>query len=376
MPITSLQIHNTGNRFSRRGASLTEVPADVVALAASLRALDLASNQLESLSLPPALPALEELLLADNLLDAPTVQRLQPPLPPTLKILDLTANRLIALPPMLLQLPQLAVLRLARQQLRSLPKELYRLGALEELDVSFNRLESALPLDEPGLPKLRTLLLQGNCLRTLALEADALPRLRTLDASGNKITEWPECLGKLGSLHTLLLGNNGLKSLVGSTLVAVKRMWTPGSGVHELLELSVLGAEHNDLRELPPTLRMLKQLSKLDVRCNPIATDALRLAQAHCDAIGARLRCVRFATMGAPLLPPSVAPGPLLVSDPPSEGSAACHRPTLLRAHVTHIVSIAPPARADRNVISTGAYTGFRVAASTVSRSRERAASA
>mgnify|MGYP003331007666 CR=1 FL=1 len=47
-----------------------------------------------------------------------------------------------------------------------------------------------------------------------------------------------------------------------------------------------LSIAENDLRELPPTLRMLKQLSKLDVRCNPIATDALRLAASRATPAG------------------------------------------------------------------------------------------
>ena len=93
--------------------------------------------------------------------------RLRPALPATLRILDLTANRLVAFPPLLLRLPQLTVLRVARQQLRALPSALSALVSLEEFDASYNSLGAALQLEAPGLPRLRRLLLNGNCLTTV-----------------------------------------------------------------------------------------------------------------------------------------------------------------------------------------------------------------
>jgi len=49
-------------------------------------------------------------------------------------------------------------------------------GTLEELDASYNSLGSALQLDAPGLPRLRRLLLSGNCLTTLRLDSECAPR--------------------------------------------------------------------------------------------------------------------------------------------------------------------------------------------------------
>ena len=163
----SVSRYAPNSRYSARGEGLHAVPADVEVVADTLRTLDLSANELQALSLPVVLPVLEELLLADNLLDAPTMQRLRPALPITLRILDLTANRLVAFPPLLLRLPQLTVLRVARQQLRALPSALSALASLEELDASYNSLGAALQLDAPGLPRLRRLLLNGNCLTTV-----------------------------------------------------------------------------------------------------------------------------------------------------------------------------------------------------------------
>ena len=173
---SSVSRYAPNSRYSARGEGLQAVPADVQAIADTLRTLDLSANELQALSLPASLPVLEELLLADNLLDAPTLQRLRPALPATLRVLDLTANRLVAFPPLLLRLGQLTVLRVARQQLRALPSALSALVSLEELDASYNSLVSALQLDAPGLPRLRRLLLSGNCLTTLRLDPECVPR--------------------------------------------------------------------------------------------------------------------------------------------------------------------------------------------------------
>jgi len=88
----------------------------------------------------------------------------------------------------------------------------------------------------------------------LRLDPECVPRLRVLEAADNKIAQWPEDVGGLTELHTLNLANNGLKSLAGTELVAMKRMWMPKRGVHELLGLSILHLPHNEMSELPPTL--------------------------------------------------------------------------------------------------------------------------
>ena len=94
--MSSVSRYASNSRYSARGEGLQAVPADVEVIADTLRSLDLSANELQALLLPASLPVLDELLLADNLLDAPTLQRLRPALPATLRILDLTANRLVA----------------------------------------------------------------------------------------------------------------------------------------------------------------------------------------------------------------------------------------------------------------------------------------
>ena len=159
-PLSLADAHRSNTlRLSSRG--LTEVPiAEILPVAATLSTLDLSKNAIAApLTLPSPLPRLVDLSLADNALDAATVQRAAP-LPPTLRVLDLGANRITVLPPAVLRLNGLRVLKIDRQQLRSLPPQLALMAELVELDAGFNELNAALALDLPGLPRLRRLVLR------------------------------------------------------------------------------------------------------------------------------------------------------------------------------------------------------------------------
>jgi len=317
------------NTLTLSSRGLTEVPlAEIEPLAGELSTLDLSKNTLSApLTLPRALPKLVSLSLADNTLDAATVQRAAP-LPASLRVLDLGANRITVLPPAVLRLSKLSVLKVDRQQLRSLPPQLSLLTELVELDAGFNELEAALVLHTPGLPRLRRLVLRSNALAraTLEFDADALPSLVELDLAGNGLAAWPVAVGALTSLRTLCLSNNRLASLVSGDTMPHKRMWVPSAGVHTLPQLSELALAQNALIELPASLVELRALVRLDVRCNPLSAQAVQLATSHCDACHARLDCtsLRRAAEG------------LLLGDE----SSAWHRPTALKAHVSRVLSV------------------------------------
>ena len=177
---------NRLDRLDLRRRALRSVPD--LGASEQLSSLDLSDNHLEGpLALPP-LPRLVELRLANNALDAPTVQRASP-LPAALRVLDLGSNRLSLLPPCVLRLGTLSVLKVDRQRLRSLPPQLSLLAELVELDAGFNELPTALELDRAGLPRLRRLVLRSNALGrragALALRAEQLPSLTELDLAGN-----------------------------------------------------------------------------------------------------------------------------------------------------------------------------------------------
>ncbi|KAL3920063.1 MAG: hypothetical protein SGPRY_005393 [Prymnesium sp.] len=312
--------------LSKRG--LREIPAELSQVASSLLSLFLSSNQLTSLSLPP-LPRLSELHLTDNLLDSRTVQLA--PLPHALRVLDLSKNRLLLFPPSLLSLSQLRLLLLSNQQLSSLPPQLSALSQLEVLDASFNEISHALILNAPGLPILRRLLLRGNSLRAVSLDGERLPSLTELDLSDNALDHFPPTLGSLSELKTLSLSNNRLRKLVSEETAPCRRMWVASHGLHQLTQLTQLSLAQNQLIELPLGLQQLAQLLHLDLRCNPLSPEALELASSHCKRVGARLRSTSL---------PRLYPGLIL-----GDESSAWHKPTLLHARVTHVVSFSssPP---------------------------------
>jgi hypothetical protein len=301
--------------------------AQIAAASPTLASLDLSCNSLGDGFKLPVLPLLVELRLADNVLGPAAVQRAGP-LPEGLRVLDLSSNRLTLLPPCILRLRQLAVLKLDKQRLRELPEEIAMLPQLEELDAGFNELQRALALRRPGLPRLRRLCLRSNGLTSEALSLDAtlLPRLTELDLAGNKLATWPSDLGKLEALRSLNLANNRLAVLVSSATMPHRRMWVPSDGVHTLSQLVELSVAQNALTELPASINELRALRRLDVRCNPLSAAAAALAAKHCGQCGTRLLASAMQPAGQGLLL--------------GDESSAWHRPTLLRMHVRSVLSI------------------------------------
>ena len=113
------------------------------------------------------------------------------------------------------KLPQLEVLNLAHNKLRSLPELGRALPVLSILDVSFNELTS-LPSDAlHGLSRLQELYLRGNQLRTLPPELLVpTPRLKKLNLAENDLQELPpELLKELEELDTLYLQKNRLRTI-------------------------------------------------------------------------------------------------------------------------------------------------------------------
>ena len=320
--------HLTAGTLRLVARNLATVPfEEVEPLSDRLTGLDLTGNVLgPGFTLPP-LPALVELRLADNLLDAATVQRAAP-LPATLRVLDLSRNTLVLLPPCVLRLRSLSLLKLDKQQLRALPAELSLLVELTELDASFNELASALELQSPGLPKLRRLLLRSNRLSAerLSLDSAALPTLTELDLAGNVLATWPADVGRLEGLRTLNVSNNQLSTLVSSQTVPHRRMWVPASGIHTLEQLVELSVAQNGIVDLPASLMQLRQIRRLDARCNPLSRASHALASSHCAACGATMLATSISRATA---------GVLL-----GDESSAWHRPTLLRANVGRVLAI------------------------------------
>ena len=162
-------------------ADLTEIPREIFDLAESLEILNLSGNQLSRL--PDDLPRLKKLKVifcSDNpfrelpevLGECPQLEMVgfkacriervaEAALPPRLRWLILTDNRIAHLPGALGKRPRLQKLMLSGNQLSTLPDSLAEASNLELLRLAANRLE-ALPDWLGELPRLSWLAFSGN----------------------------------------------------------------------------------------------------------------------------------------------------------------------------------------------------------------------
>lgn len=119
----------------------------------------------------------------------------------SIRILDLSSNSISELSDADLQLfTALQRLVLSNNNLRHLPGSIGTLRQLKHLALDANKL-SQLPPGLGQLSKLEQLLLQGNQLASLPASLGGLKVLKSLNLSGNQLTQLPEALGDCSSLQ-------------------------------------------------------------------------------------------------------------------------------------------------------------------------------
>ncbi|XP_072464752.1 leucine-rich repeat-containing protein 47 [Notamacropus eugenii] len=160
-----------------------------------LRSLVLRGNALGPALSPELgpLPALRVLDLSGNALEELPPGRglgpAEPPALPQLQSLNLSANRLRALPAELARCaPRLQTLNVARNRLRALPAELFALQLLSELAAADNELQELSPA-VAALPALKTLDLANNQLSEIPGELADCPKLKEINFKGNKLKD-------------------------------------------------------------------------------------------------------------------------------------------------------------------------------------------
>jgi len=173
-----------------------------------------------------------------------------PPLPAellSLRRLDLSGNRLQAVPDEVFRLTQLEELNLAGNRITQLDPKIGTLHALRSLDLSENRL-STLPSELAGCTNLETLSLFDNQFSTLPAVVHELVALRSLDLAGNRIVEVP-------NLQTLL--NLEMLNLAGNPVGNVGKVFTSP----ELRPLPEVAPELRPLPEVAPTPRPIPEVA-------------------------------------------------------------------------------------------------------------------
>lgn len=250
-------------RLSGLGAG--QLPSSFADAFARLRYIDLSRNRL--VALPPEigrLAALESLRLHDNQLVRlpPELGNLQ-----LLRQLSLGANRLRELPPETARLTRLCYLDLHGNQLRELPPGFSQLsGSLSYLLLHDNQLDLVTCGHYMGaMQNLTILTLQGNLLPSVPDAIWRLPKLTVLALDDNAITSVPDAIGAAQSLRTLTVSNNRLASLPDS--------------LQQLTALMNLDVRGNAFEMLPRVLGSLPSLVALWVDGEPNAGDIIGILQ-------------------------------------------------------------------------------------------------
>ncbi|XP_029371420.1 malignant fibrous histiocytoma-amplified sequence 1 homolog [Echeneis naucrates] len=193
-----------------------------------------------------------------------------------LRILVLRRNKFSTVPRGVFELGQLVELDISHNCLRSLPEGVGQLRGLKKLCISHNKVQS-LPAQIGALHDLEELELSFNDLHHLPSTFSSLTRLRTLDADHNKLNQFPPQILALGELEELDCSGNKFEVLPAEImkLQSIKILWLSSLHVSTLPDtfchlhnLESLMLDGNSLSELPPSFGNLQKLKMINLSSN------------------------------------------------------------------------------------------------------------
>ncbi|XP_046350543.2 leucine-rich repeat protein SHOC-2-like [Haliotis rufescens] len=197
-----------------------------------------------------------------------------------LTVLTLDFNDLTSLPECIGQgAPNLRILSVNGNQLKTLPHSIGSLQRLEEIHLNENCLEF-IPDSVCSLKRLRILRLTGNSVEKLPDDLGEINALQSLTIDENSLSHLPKTFGLLENLQTFESNTNKLTSLP--------------SGFGKLKNLKILNLSNNQIERLPDNFGDLKSIEFLDVSGNQIehlpkyfnSSQTLRKFYADCNLIG------------------------------------------------------------------------------------------
>lgn len=168
--------------------------------------------------------------------------------------LHLSGRGLTDFPLEVLRLPSLKVLDLSHNLIRNLPEAIAELPCLEALNLRSNQLRE-LPATMGELRALQRLELDENQLAGLPHELSFCDGLRTLRLSSNSFTEWPA---------------HALPPCIESLTIAHNQLSQVPESVRHLHVLTYLDLRHNRLHGLPGSLVLIEGLSQVLLEGNPL----------------------------------------------------------------------------------------------------------
>jgi Leucine-rich repeat (LRR) protein len=235
--------------------------------------LDLSCNNFRSIPeiMCTCLTSLRELSLESNRLTSigDCISHLT-----ALKLLNLSRNNLAALPEVVGDcLTILGELRLSHNLIETIPSNLRECHAtLEMLDLEYNKLV-CLPPVVLELTRIKELRLDGNTMQQLPLELGRLAFLHVLTAPATDLGNVPRDVVLAGgsAIIRYLCGleecrSSGLLDLANMNLHVVP------SAVRSLASsLTILKLDNNPLTRLPPWLGELQALTRISMRSTPVS---------------------------------------------------------------------------------------------------------
>ncbi|KIA94541.1 protein kinase [Pedobacter kyungheensis] len=146
----------------------------------------------------------------------------------TLEVLDLSFNRLSALPPDFGRLKKLRIFFCSENHFKVLPEVLADCPLLDIVGFKSNQIETV-PAKALN-PNLRWLILTNNNIATLPDEIGQCPRMEKLMLAGNRLAELPETLSQCKNLGLLRIAANKLHELPQWITTMPKLAWIAFSG--------------------------------------------------------------------------------------------------------------------------------------------------
>jgi len=196
------------------------------------------------------------------------------------KSLNLSYNRLEALPKELFTLTHLESLELYENYFESVPREIGYLAELRSLVISDNEQLKELPDEIGNLTKLRSLDISGNQQLVFPDAICRLSQLESLDVANNdNCVKFPEGFTQLTNLRKLNISVTDLfdgfeaviSQLTNLEVLIVKRCWIYQipDNISNLKKLRKLILFENHLESLPETMLQMPNLQDVDIRENP-----------------------------------------------------------------------------------------------------------
>ncbi|XP_003494147.1 leucine-rich repeat-containing protein 47 [Bombus impatiens] len=164
-------------------------------------------------------------------------------------------------------------------QKRGFDNSLFNLQHLNYLNITLTCLQEV-PEEIGKLQNLTTLVLHSNEISKIPNTIEKLGKLKVLDCSRNKLTSLPDEIGKLPQLTTMNFSSNLLRSLptqIGNIKLTILNLSNnqfeafPDVCYPELIHLTEIYVNGNQIKEIPVTINQLASLKIINVADNLIS---------------------------------------------------------------------------------------------------------